>query len=50
MFCKTSRSIFKKTNKHLLEIIIVKREIYKGLYDGLIDSDGHIEITKMKIK
>jgi IMP dehydrogenase/GMP reductase len=37
-------SFGKKTNKHLPEHLLVNNKEYlMGLYDGLIDSDGHIE-------
>ena len=37
-------SFDKKDNKHLPEELLVNNKEYlKGMYDGLIDSDGHIE-------
>jgi IMP dehydrogenase/GMP reductase len=46
-FTKLLDQFSKKTNKHLPRNYYCKNmEYIKGLYDGLIDSDGHTEITR----
>jgi IMP dehydrogenase/GMP reductase len=46
-FTKLLHEFSIKTNKHLPKNYYCKNiEYIKGLYDGLIDSDGHTEITK----